>query len=70
MFGGEHNDAAGSGLIAEHLSRSKKNESENQTHHHVILPAGARIVPEQETLHAADWASHILYQFSMSVSRF
>src|SRR5208283_919884 len=37
-------------LVAEPGTRSEEYESENNPHHHVILPTGTRVVPQDEAL--------------------
>ena len=50
VFGGKHHDTIGPRLIAKPLLRRQEDEGQNQPDHHVILPAGAGIIPEQKAL--------------------
>src|ERR1700733_10812641 len=59
MFGGKHNDAIGTRLIAKPLSGRQEYEGQNQTYHNVILPTGARIIPEQKAPDPADRTTHV-----------
>src|SRR5271157_5571739 len=50
---GQHGDFAGVGgarLIAKPVARNQKNEGQYDPYHHVVLPTGARVVPQDETL--------------------
>src|SRR5260370_1431038 len=57
-FGREHHNITGSRLIAEQLPRGEKYESQNKADHHVVLPAGSPIIPEQKPFEAADRTTH------------
>src|SRR5580693_9232955 len=65
VFRRKHDDAIGTRLIAKPLPWRQKDEGQNQPNHHVILPTGAWIIPEQKALHRAHWTSH----FDLSLTR-
>jgi hypothetical protein len=46
-------DAACAGLVPERRARCQKNEGQDEPDHDVILPARARVVPEQKSFHSS-----------------
>src|SRR5690348_15087904 len=46
----DHDDAGGLGLIAENIARREKDKSDDGRDDDIVLPAGARKIPEEKTL--------------------
>ena len=59
MFGRKHHDAIGTRLIAKPLPGRQEDEGQNEPDHHVVLPAGAWIIPKQKALDPAHRTTHV-----------